>query len=268
MSRGDQRQRGFALLIVLWALALLSLLGTQIVATGRQDTQLARNLLEAAVLEAAANGAVQRAIFWTLDSSGQHWRADGSEHFVRIGAANVAVRIDDESDKINPSIASPALLEALLLQVGADPGTAAAVAASIVEWRLGSGSAGLPNATFARYAGSGREYAPSGAPIDSIDELGAVIGMTPELLARLRPHLSIYTDSDPGANTFDPVVARALMAARELDLGGEEDQNLVSVTADARGGGHGRFTLKVVVRSNARPEGRRYDILARERVWH
>ena len=51
MTCSDPRQRGFALLIVLWTLALLALLGTQLLTTGRQDTQLARNLLDAATLE-------------------------------------------------------------------------------------------------------------------------------------------------------------------------------------------------------------------------
>ena len=69
MTRGDDRQRGFALLIVLWTLALLALLGTQLLATSRQHVQLAHNLLDAAALEAAANGAVQQAIFGVLDSS-------------------------------------------------------------------------------------------------------------------------------------------------------------------------------------------------------
>jgi general secretion pathway protein K len=63
MTRSEAHQRGFALLVVLWTLALLALLGTQLLATSRQDTQLAHNRLDAAVLEAAANGAVQRAVF-------------------------------------------------------------------------------------------------------------------------------------------------------------------------------------------------------------
>ena len=53
----SNRQRGFALLIVLWTVAFLALLGTQIVAAGRSDTQLADNLKQEAVLEAAADGA-------------------------------------------------------------------------------------------------------------------------------------------------------------------------------------------------------------------
>ena len=121
MTRSDDRQRGFALLIVLWTLPLLALLGTQLVATSRQHIQLAHNLIDAAALEAAANGAVQQAIFGVLDSSPRHWRPDGSIHVVRLGGAIVAVRVEDEADKVNPNIASPKLLQALLFQAGADP---------------------------------------------------------------------------------------------------------------------------------------------------
>ena len=60
------RQRGFALLIVLWTVAFLALLGTQIVAAGRSDTQLADNLRQEAVLEAAAVGAIQDVTFLIL----------------------------------------------------------------------------------------------------------------------------------------------------------------------------------------------------------
>src|ERR1700728_3730261 len=112
MTGSQTRQRGFALLIVLWTLALLALIGTQILAAARQDTQLARNLLDAASLESAANGAVQHAIFALLDNSSNHWNADDVTHSIRVGRALVAVRIEDESDKVNPNFASAALLQA------------------------------------------------------------------------------------------------------------------------------------------------------------
>ena len=229
--------------------------------------QLAHNLIDAATLEAAANGAVQQAVFGVLDSSTRHWRPDGSIHAVRFGDAIVAVRVENEADKVNPNIASPKLLQALLFEAGADPSTARAVAASIVEWRLASGSAAKPSVITARYAAAGRDYAPSGAPFASVDDLGAVLGMTPELLARLKPHLTVFTDGDPSAATQDVVVAQALVAAgqsiAELDA---EEPAIVSVTADARGARHAQFTVHAVVRLNARPEGRRYDILAYDRL--
>jgi general secretion pathway protein K len=269
MTPSNIRQRGFALLIVLWSLALLALLGTQLLATSRQDTQLARNLFDTAVLEAAANGAAQHAIFSVLDSSSRRWNPDGAVHTVRLGRAEVAVQVEDEADKVNPNVASVELLQALLLQVGADPATAATVAASIVEWRLASSVPGRPSPIAARYAAAGRDYAPSGTPFISLDELGDVLGMTPHLLARLRPHLTVAsTDADPNAATHDVAVAQALAAVGQRDGNADEgDAGVVSVTADARGPEHAHFAIHVIVRTNARPEGRRYDILAYERFW-
>ncbi len=269
MIRRDPRQRGFALLIVLWTLVLLALMGTQLLATARQGSQLARNLLDAAALEAAANGAVQQAIFGLLDSSNRHWNAGDATRIVRIGRAIIAVDIEDESDKVNPNFASAGLLQALLVQVGANPVTAAALAASIVEWRSAGGAPGRPDAATARYIAAHRDYAPSGAPFTSLDELEAVLGMTPDLLARLRPHLTVFTDGDPNAATHDVMVAQAMAMAGEhgadADSGGEAE--VVAVTARARGERQARFAAQVIVRTNGRAEGSRYDVLAYHRIW-
>ncbi|HEX4172406.1 MAG TPA: hypothetical protein VHY82_08010 [Acetobacteraceae bacterium] len=269
MSCSRPRQQGFALLIVLWTLGLLALLGTQLLATSRQDAQIARNLLDSATLEAAANGAVQQAIFRVLDRSSGHWNADRMIHLLQVGPARVTVHVEDEADKVNPSIASPALLQALLLQVGADPGTAAAVSASIAQWRQANNTPGRPSTTVATYAGAGREFAPLGEPFSSIEELGSVLGVTPELLARLRPHLTLFTDSDPGAGTRDLIVARALAAAGQLNAIAEEGgEELVSIETDARGQGNAHYGIRVVVRTNGNPVGRRYEILSYERIWN
>jgi general secretion pathway protein K len=268
MTRRSIRQRGYALLIVLWSLAMLALLGTQVLATARQETQLARNLRDAAVLEAAANGAVQDAIFATLDTSGHHWDPDGIARMIQVGHVPVTVRIDDESEKLNPNFSSTALLQALLTQLGTDPGTAAAVASAIAEWRDARSVPGHPGAAIARYAAAGRDYAPTGAPFASVDELGAVLNMTPVLLARLRPHLTVFTDGDPGAASSDPVIARALAAVGQTGGAGEAgNTSLVSITAEARGPGRARFAIRVVVQTNAPAGGRVYQVLDYQRAW-
>jgi len=96
-----------------------------------------------------------------------------------------------------------------------------------------------------------------------------VLGMTPELLGRLRPHLALFTDSDPGAGTRDPVVARALTAIGQFNANAEErGEELISIMAEARGRGNSHYGLRVVVRTNGNPVGRRYEILSYERVWN
>jgi len=238
-------------------------------ADAREDTQRARSLLDAAMLEAAADGAVQQAIFATLDTSGQHWAPDGVVHMIRSARALISVRIESETDKINPNTASPELLVALLRAVGAPPETAAVVADSIVEWRQAIGVPGRPNATVIRYVAAGREYGPSGAPFTSLDQLGAVLDMTPDLLVRLRPHMTVFTDADPDASTHDPVVAQALATVGETDTESSEDRlgDVVSIIADARGPEGARFDVHVIARTNAEAGGRRYSILSYERNW-
>jgi hypothetical protein len=64
------------------------------------------------------------------------------------------------------------------------------------------------------------------------------------------------------------VVAQALAAVGQRDAGADEvGSGVMSLTAEARAQGHARFTIHVIVRTNARPEGRRYEVLSRERLW-
>lgn len=272
MMHAKAREKGFALLIVLFALAMLALLGSTVLATARQDTQVARNLRAAAVLRAAAHGALQQAIFHLLDQSARRWPADGIARAMRIGDAVVIVRIDNENDKVNPNTASVELLRALLVQVGANAVIAEREAEAIVAWRLAGGVPGQPDATTARYIAAGLAFGPTGTPFADLDALGAVMGMNPALLARLRPHLTVFTDDDPDMSTRDPFVARALAAIGDTALGagaaaGAGGPEVVSITADARGAGGSRFTTREVVRLGGQPTGRGYDVLDDEQLW-
>ena len=58
------RDRGFALLIVLWTVALLALLATWITAAGRTEAQLAGNLRDAATADLVADGTAHEAVFY------------------------------------------------------------------------------------------------------------------------------------------------------------------------------------------------------------
>ena len=209
----SDRQRGFALLIVLWTVGVLALLGSRIVAAGRSDTQLADNLKRAAVLEEAADGAVARAMFLTLAAREPGFGADGQVHELRIGSTLVHVRVENEGDRINLNTASIALLRALMLQVGASPAQADRLAATILDWRTAGASPRSGGAKAADYRAAGKIYGPPGAPFQSVDELADVLGMTDDLFSRLAPHLTVVTDGDPDLSTRDPVVALALADA-------------------------------------------------------
>jgi general secretion pathway protein K len=262
-----RRQRGFALLIVLWTLVLLTLLGTQILARGHGEAQLAGNLRGAAIAEAAADGAVEEAIFHLLDASSRRWLGDGAVHPIRFPRATVEVRIEDEAGKVNPNFASPELLRALLVRIGVDAHTAGSVAGAIVDWRGESANPSPTGAKAAQYAAAGRDYGPPGAPFQSLDELGEVLGMTPELVAHLRPHLSLFSRTDPLASTTDPVVAMAVRdtgGAGRAAAGGR--LQVAAITARAQGPDGARFARRAVIRIGGEVRDRPWKVLAWTRV--
>jgi general secretion pathway protein K len=264
-----RRQHGFALVLVLWSLAFLSLLGTALVTTGRQETQRLRNMLDSAVAEAAAEGALHQAIFALLDSSERRWVPGSGPHVLRFGSYPIELRIEDESGKVNPNIASTELLQALLVQVGASLPQAASLAAAIADWRDPAPEPGLQRARAAAYAAAGRSYAPPGEPFETLDEVGAVLGMTPDLLARLRPHLTLYTAVDPASSTTDPVVAAALgerMRTPQHSNAVQRPRAATVVILLRDGLGRTVVSRRIVVRINLLDKLRPYQILSREAV--
>lgn len=243
-------QRGFALLIVLWSMALLALIGTQVTAAGHGETRLATNLRASAVAEAAADGAVFEAVFHLLDGSAAHWRADGLPHAVRLPQATAEVAMVDEGRKLTLNNSSLPLLRALLHVVGADPRVSVSLADQIADWRSPANFPLPQGAKAPQYRTAGREYGPPNQPFRSVDELALVLNMTPDILARLRPYVSPYVESAPKAAGADPVIAEAL--AEASTSGGSalsfDEATTVTITAAAVSAGGARFKRRAVVR--------------------
>lgn len=264
----SDRQRGFALLIVLWTVGFLALLGTQIVAAGRSDTQLADNLKQEAVLEAAADGAIAHVVFLTGAAKDPRFRADGVVRELRLGQTVVLVRVENESDRINLNTASGILLRALMIELGSAPSLADRLAAAILDWRTSGVAARRGGAKGADYQSAGLSYAPPGTPFQSVAEVADVLGVTPELFARMAPHLTVLTDGDPDMSTRDPVVARALVdAAGVADDAGSVLQladQLLRIHVTALGQGGTRLSMVVVASADFQSATPRVNILLRE----
>jgi general secretion pathway protein K len=206
-SRKPGERRGFALLIVLWTLVLLALLVAHLTATGRSETKIASNYAANAQAEAQADGAVFEATFHIINGE---WAADGSTQTLDLAHGRATVTLLSESGKINPNIASTDLLSSLLRVLGVDAGHASALASAIADWREPGDQPRPDGAKAPQYNAAGLDYGPPDAPFESLDEIGRVLGMTPQLAAALRPHLTLYSYSDPDPSAADPVVLQAL----------------------------------------------------------
>jgi general secretion pathway protein K len=272
-----RRSGGFALLIVLWTLVLIAFIVARMTASGRTEIRIAENLRADAAAEAADDGAIYSAIFNQLDPNpDERWPMNGRPRELTIGSSRVMVQLEDEAGRINPSTASPALLEALLRTTGSDAESARRLAAAIGEW-VGSaaigelaGSAAGPrprNAVLADYRAAGLDYGPPGEPLETLDELGRVLGMTPAVLTAIRPHLTLFGPAQPNAQTADPIVAAALAATGQVPqalVPGNQpppDLLLVRITATAFGPSNARVSKAAILRVRAMLPGG-YAVLA------
>lgn len=264
--------RGFALLIVLWTMALLAFIITELTVRGRSEVEIAQNLVGNAVAQAAADGAVSEAIFKLSNPSSGGWRLDGRRHLVVIGHSRVRLTLTNEAGRINPNLASKALLEALLQVTGSAPGRAARLATAIEEWIGKEPVPGGSGAALAEYRAAGLDYGPPRQPLQTIGELSEVIGMTAPVLAAIRPHLTLYGAAQPDPRAADSVVAAALALVSPrlphpapLPLAAQQAfpvLRTVRIIAAAKGPGNARATTVVVARiGRLLPSG--YVILSR-----
>jgi general secretion pathway protein K len=226
-AAGTARQGGFVLLLVLWSISLLALLGAHVAATGRSEIALAANLQAAATAEALADGGVHEAIWHLLAEPGRRWVPDGTARTRQRPGGTTEIRLESEAGKIGLNAAPPELLRALFLRLGLTEAEAGSLAAAILDWRSPGQRPRIGGAKEAQYRAAGRDYAPPLSAFRSLDELGLVLGMTPDLLARARPYLSVHAPREPDLRRADRLVVQTVM-----DVAGPQRAAFLEATAD------------------------------------
>jgi general secretion pathway protein K len=249
MSIQKTRERGFAVLIVLWTLALVALLVAHVLANGRTELSITANLNSAEDAQAIADGAVYQATFRVM--AGQ-WAADGVTRQLRVGAGNAEVQIEDLAGRINPNHVSRAVMQRLLVEIGAKPEQADEIAAAMEDWRKPVNAAEPLGATAPQYLAARLGYVPTGQPFRNLQELGLVLGMTPTLLAALAPHLSVFAPRTADPLRADLLVARAITAQDGAIIAAAsraepQEREVVQITAATVGPSGVRFIRRAVI---------------------
>ncbi|HKW55165.1 MAG TPA: hypothetical protein VJO12_15835 [Stellaceae bacterium] len=196
------RERGIALLVVIWVLALLAVLIVGFSGDARTELLVARNHYESAGARAIADAGVSLAIFGILDPAPEaQWPADGRLREVSYADGTIRIRIQDEGGKIDLNAAPPELLAGLLSTTGGlSAGDAGGLAQAIDAYRQAlqqteppAGRRGTPRAMIRRQANAFRV----------IEDLRLVPGVTREIYDRIAPFITVYS----GVGDIDPLTA-------------------------------------------------------------
>ena len=270
--------RGAALLLVLWLVALLTALVGAYALTARIEALQGRVGSRGAMAQEIARAGMEYALVRVADRNPEtHWQPNGRAYAWRFDGHDVQVRIIDETGKVDLNQADMPLLSRLMQALGEPPDVSDALAAAIVDWRdaddLGQPVGGAEDGD---YAAAGRPYGAKDAPFETIAELEQVLGMTPDLYARLEPFLTLYSGRGQPDATYaqGPVLvamgmdATAWLAQRQaagaagaLQLVGT-GSGTYSIESRARLADGRETSLRTVVRAGASPvPGSAYTLL-------
>lgn len=232
MKRGQQS--GFALLVVIWGLGVISLLVVSFMTTSRLRLQAANGVAGAARASAIVEGATNLAIMRLLREREQRLTPqggiqqlpditaaaaapayDGAPNICVFADAVVMVSIEDETGKIDLNASAPDLISGLLVGLGENKARADAVAAAIVAFR----SAPAPGGAAPPSSG-GRPFGPKLGLFQSVMELDQIEGVDPALFRRIAPLFTVHARAaalNPRAAPPALFAAMAGMAPEEVN---------------------------------------------------
>ena len=198
ISCQQQRARGFAVIIALVAITLLSIMAGALAISMKVESQIAQNANDGEKLLWVARGGVERAC-WILaqeppgPSSLQQIWAGGPgvgpetngpltgitlDNFP-VGEGSVSLKMVEQESKININAADTELLHQVLTVMGVDAGDISVVSDSILDWIDTDDAPHPAGAETDYYQGEVPAYNAKNAPMDDLQELQFVKGVTP-----------------------------------------------------------------------------------------
>lgn len=246
-------ERGIALVLVLWVVALLTIMAMGLTATQRTETALAGNQVTAARFRAESDAALEYVVLNLLatpallqdggglgpEEESDLLVPDGSPRTWRFAGQELEIRLFDEAALIDLNQAPPELLSGLLAALGAPPELAQPLVDAIIDWRDTDDLHQLEGAEDADYEAEGRPYGAKDGPFDSVAELGQVLGYDRVLLASLVPVLSVDAGTPRVKPDFAPPLVRAALEGltlEEVEARIEEEEAQEEVLSNLEGG--------------------------------
>jgi general secretion pathway protein K len=218
--------RGFALLAALWLLVALAAVGLEFGSLAREQRLSAANVMEHARANAAADAGIADAHALLADlltrqpsaARGDVDRAldpwGGPEvqlgDTVSLEDARYRVTLADAGTALNLNRAGEEELRRLFAALRIDFGKADRLAQAIMDWKDGDDLHRARGAERDDYLAAGSAVLPENRPFGRLRELRHVMGMTPELYASIRPHLTLLGGGQVNLNSAPRPVLLAL----------------------------------------------------------
>ena len=237
------QSKGIALIMVLWVIAILSVVVLEFSFGMRTEVDMTRHFKEEAYLYGLAEGGIhraltelvykhhptiqqkRRAILEGIPPEKEEWVTDGRAYTLAFSQGDCEIRVMGEDGKININFISETFLRKIISNLGLEGEARDVVVASILDWRDPDDFYRINGAENDYYQSLPEPYDCKNGNLESIEELLLVRGVTRDLFygkgkreehqgerVGLKDLFSVYASGEQiDINSASPLILRMVL---------------------------------------------------------
>jgi len=221
-----RRQRGMALIIVLWLIVLLGIMATGHSKNVHTEVRLAARHVEAAKARGLAEAAVNHVI---LEMLGQRYPeplpVNGTMFPLAVRGDLVTVAVRSASGLVDLNVAGADLIDSVLKACNVELTDRATLVDVILDWRDGDNLTHLNGLEDSDYAAMGFPWSSRDGAFSAVEELRYLPGMNQDLLECLVPLVTVYSGEAGIDLEFAPPMLVAAMTGNVIELSPRQDES-------------------------------------------
>jgi general secretion pathway protein K len=259
-NRAPRRQKGIALVMVLWILLLVTLSTAAYTLMAGMDQLEAHTVISSTRARLAAEAGLNIAVLGLRDPDDlTRLIPDGRPYTIQIEDVVVEILVTDERGKVDiNSVDEPTLVQ-LFQGHGLEDNEAVYLAAAVLDWADTDEIERANGAELPAYESLGLDVGPGNRPFLLVEEVLQVLGMPWELFIKIEPGLTVFSGSAQPDPAYAPM--EALLALPEMT---EEDALNFIAERQAQDGSSGvGTTLPNGQVAMERRRGLTYSVLAK-----
>lgn len=201
MSGGapDNGQRGYALVAAVASIAVFAAIALAVISATRIDIVKGSGEVSSARARLAAEAGMATALHGLINRDPATLALlDGRTQELDFNGARLTIALTDERGKVALNAIEAPVIDRMLAEAGMDLAQAEVARDSLLDWIDVDDEARPSGAEAPYYSKNG--IAPRNSALLTIDELGAIRGFSTEVVARLRPFVTVQ----PGTVPFSP----------------------------------------------------------------
>ena len=265
-------ERGYALIAAVASLAVFAAVALAIISATRIDLAKGQGEISSVQARLAAETGLAVALHGLMNRDiATLALLDGRAQELDFAGSHVTITLIDERGKVAINAIEAPVIERMLNEAGLEGQAMVIARDSLLDWQDSDDEALPDGAEAPFYARQG--ITPRNGGVQSIDELGAIRGFTPQVVARLRPFITVERSAVPFSPRYaGPQALAAIGDSRGAIAGIERQRELdgqrtaigfndqmswtgrpITISVEATTPGGGRYHLEAIVEVTGKP---------------